>query len=96
MCADLVKIQIHTDGEPHTETVANLEDISPSGACLQLEVAVRKGADIDIVCSRCRLKGKVKYCRFVETGYDVGVCFQESESWSRERFEPKHLLDVPV
>jgi len=95
MCADLVKIQVQ-GCDPPMEMVANLEDISPSGACLQLEAAVRKGASIEIVCSKCRLKGKVKYCRYAEMGYDVGVQFDERESWDRQRFEPQHLLDIPI
>lgn len=96
MCSDLVKIVIPGVDGPPAETVANLEDISPSGACLQLEAAIRVGTDLEIVCSTCSLKGKVRYCRFVEIGYDVGVEFEAREAWDRRRFEPDHLLDVPV
>jgi hypothetical protein len=94
MCADLLKVRLPDEADPK-EFIANLEDISPSGACIQLEAALRDGANIEIVCSTCRLKGKVRYCRFVEIGYDVGVAFDERQSWSRERFEPKHLLELP-
>ena len=94
MCADLVKVHVH-DQAGRKELVANLEDISPSGACIQLETAIQSGADIEIVCSNCDLKGKVRYCRFVEIGYDVGIAFDEPQSWSREQFEPKHLLEIP-
>jgi hypothetical protein len=94
MCADLLKVRLPDEADPK-EFIANLEDISPSGACIQLEAALRGGANIEIVCSTCRLKGKVRYCRFVEIGYDVGVAFDERQSWSRERFEPKHLLELP-
>jgi RecJ-like exonuclease len=45
------------------EAIANLEDISRSGASVQLDEAVRLGADIEIVCSTCRFKGKVRNCR---------------------------------
>jgi hypothetical protein len=72
MCADLMKLIIKGGGNTHEETVANLEDISPSGACVQLETAIRMGTDVEIVCDSGRLKGKVRYCRFVELGYDVG------------------------
>ena len=90
MCADLVKIRVGAGGV--RKTIANLEDISPSGASLQLETAVRRGASIEIQCSKCRLRGKVRYCR-IETGYSVGVQFDHPGSWARNRFEPKHLLD---
>lgn len=96
LCADLVTVVIHGLGGPVEEAVANLEDISPSGACLQLEAAVGVGTDIEIVCSTCRLKGKVRHCRFVEIGYDVGVEFEPRAAWDPARFEPQHLLDVPV
>ena len=97
MCSELVKIV--TPGGVHSppaEAVANLEDISPSGACVQLEEAIRVGTDIEIVCSACSLKGKVRYCRFVEMGYDVGVEFEPQAAWDRQQFQPDHLLDVPV
>ena len=95
MCADLVKVRIQAANRVE-EAVANLEDISPSGACLQLEAATQEGADIEILCAGCRLKGKVKYCRFSTIGYDVGIAFDERRSWSKERYEPKHLLQLPT
>lgn len=97
MCADLVKVVAYDEGLPQQEgAIANLEDISPSGACVQLEAAIREGTDIEIICSACRLRGRVRYCRFVTIGYDVGISFDERESWSRQRFEPEHLLDLPA
>lgn len=96
MCSELVKIVTPSADGPPAEAIANLEDISPSGACVQLEEAIRVGADIEIVCSACSLKGKVRYCRFGEMGYDVGVEFEPEAAWDRQRFEPDHLLDVPV
>jgi hypothetical protein len=96
ICADLVKIQINTGRRRIQETVANLEDISPSGACLQLETAVQEGADIQILCSRCRLRGKVTYCQFSETGYRVGVAFHKPESWTLRRYALRHFLDVAL
>ena len=92
LCADLVKIQLRGSGRSPKRTVANLEDISPSGACLQVEQAILEGTDIEIVCSRCRLRGKVRYCQFVETGYNVGVQFDRPKSWNLKRFEPRHFL----
>ena len=94
MCSDLVKVRLHDGADPE-EFVANLEDISPSGACLLLEAALPDGASIEVISSTCRLKGKVRYCRFVEIGYVVGVAFDGWQSWSRERYEPQNLLELP-
>lgn len=94
MCADLVRVRIEDGGGAHEE-VANLEDISPSGACIQLEAAAREGADVEVFCGQCRLKGKVRYCRFVEVGYDVGVAFDRPRAWDPREYAPKHLLELP-
>ena len=48
------------------------------------------------MCWKCRLRGKVRYCRFAQIGYDVGIAFDERQSWSRKEFAPKHLLVIPV
>lgn len=95
MCADLVKIRIE-EAAGVREVVANLEDISPSGAGIQMEVAALEGAEVGILCASGRLNGKVRYCRFDELGFQVGIAFAERRSWTPKRFLPKHLLRVPV
>ena len=75
MCSELVNVLIRHQDHRLEEAIANLEDISPSGACVQLEMAVEIGADIEIVCSKCSFKGKVRNCRYFEGGYDIGVAF---------------------
>ena len=94
MCSELVNILIRHEDQTVQEAIANLEDISPSGACVQLDEAVRLGADIEIVCSTCRFKGKVRNCRFAGSLYDVGVAFDHPGAWDASRYEPAHLLLV--
>ena len=95
MCADLVTVRIQ-DAAGAREVIANLEDISASGACIQLEAAALEGADVEMICAKCRLRGKVRYCRFVTLGYDVGIAFDERRNWNRKRFALKHLLEIPA
>ena len=90
MCSDLVKVLI-----AGAERTANLEDISPSGACLQTEMEAPVGAEIEILCRDCRFKGLVRYCRFVDTGFDVGVQFAR-RAWDPSVYQPEHLLEVPM
>ena len=94
MCSELVNIVIHHEDQTVQEAIANLEDISRSGACVQLEKAIRLGADIEIVCSACKFKGKVRNCRYAGGGYDVGVAFDDPRAWDATRYEPAHLLPV--
>jgi hypothetical protein len=91
LCSDLIKIRV--EGAPPRELTANLEDISASGACLLLEEPLPLEARVCLLCHQCPLRGMVKYCVHNEIGYFVGVRFQAGEKWSRERYEPKHLLD---
>jgi hypothetical protein len=95
MCAHLVQVRIEDAGIV-LEGTGNLEDISPSGACIQLDAAAREGSDVEIICAQCKLRGKVRYCRFVEIGYDIGIAFEQPQSWQPERFTPRHLLQLPT
>src|ERR1035441_1856627 len=94
MCSELVKILIRYDDQTVREAIANLEDISPSGACVQLDEAVRLGVDIEIGCSTCRFKGKVGNCLVGCGPYDVGVPFDDPGAWDASRYQPAHLLLV--
>jgi hypothetical protein len=92
MCSDLVTAELENLGQT---MVANLEDISPSGACLEMEQAVPAGAKMVLDCSGCRFRGEVRYCVFNQTGYQVGLQLTECK-WSKENYEPQHLLDTPL
>ena len=94
MCSELVNILIRHEDQTVLEAIANLEDISPSGAGVQLDEAVRVGADIEIVCATWRFQGKVRNCRFAGSLYDVGVAFDDPGAWDPSRYEPAHLLPV--
>jgi hypothetical protein len=93
ICADLVNLDWNDRGP--RECVAVLEDISPRGACLQVErpipveiqATIRHGQNWSAHCW-------VKYCNFREIGYFVGLEFTDAEAWSRFEFRPQHLLDL--
>lgn len=93
LCADLVDIQWKDPNDRKRRGVANLEDISLSGACLQVDKPVPLGANIHITYPSGELSGKVKYCVFRDIGYFLGVEFDEGCRWSQEQFRPQHLLD---
>jgi len=90
-CSDLIKARL--EGAEPVELMANLEDISPSGACVQLEQPVAAGAGISLRLGRRRFNGRVMYCVHNEIGYFAGVRFDPGTKWSRKLYEPKHLLD---
>lgn len=93
LCADLVHIRWKDKGGKTRKSVANLEDISATGACLQMEMEVPQDTVIRITHPNGELAGSVKYCQFREIGYFVGIQFEEGGKWSMEEFRPQHLLD---
>jgi hypothetical protein len=94
MCADMVEVQWKDDAGRLRTCTALLEDISTSGACLQLDGPVSRGTTVEIEYRGGRLEGSVCYCFFRDIGYWVGVQFTPKTKWSRQQFRPRHLLDV--
>jgi hypothetical protein len=94
LCADVVEA-CWTDGNGETQRAnALLEDISPSGACLQFETAVPLGVNLTWSCSKQEFAGEVRYCAYREIGYFVGVQFDPRFKWSKKTYKPQHLLDL--
>jgi len=89
-CSDLIKVRLEAES---AELMANLENISPSGACVQFEQPVPAGARLCLVLGRHKFRGQVQYCVRNEIGYFAGVQFDAGRKWSRLIYEPKHLLD---
>lgn len=93
LCADLVKIEWRDKAGGLHSIVANLEDISLSGACLQIEEDIPLQTTVSLVHASGSLQGRVRYCVFKEIGYFLGVEFEPGHRWSSREFRPMHLLD---
>lgn len=93
LCADLVDVKWKDQTGRTRRGVANLEDISLSGACLQVDRPVPMGTSFRISYPSGELVGKVKYCVFREIGYFLGIEFDPGSRWSQRHFRPQHLLD---
>ncbi len=93
LCADMVEICWTAAGRRRRST-ALLEDISPHGACLQLEFELALGTEIVIAHGSVRMAGIVRYCVYREIGYFTGVEFEAGSEWSVSSFRPDHMLDL--
>ena len=93
LCADLVNIQWTDESGRTRRAIANLEDISLSGACLQLDQAIPLNTKLRISYPKGQMVGVVRYCVYREIGYFIGLQFQEGSGWSRKAFKPQHLFD---
>ena len=93
LCADLVDLQWKDKTGRTRRSIANLEDISLSGACLQVDRPIPLMTNIRITYPKGELVAKVKYCVFREIGYFLGVEFEDGCRWSQQSFKPQHMLD---
>jgi hypothetical protein len=93
LCADLVKIEWRDKNGTKQSLVANLEDISASGACLQMEAEIPLQSVVSVSYENGNFQGKVRYCLFKDIGYFVGIEFEPGYRWNAKQFKPMHLLD---
>lgn len=92
LCADLVKVQWKLEsGHSHSEW-AILEDISPSGACLDIEEFIPPETIVSLQFKGDACQARVKYCKFEKSNYILGVLFEQGYRWSRRKFKPEHLI----
>lgn len=93
LCADLVDVYWKDEKGKSHRAIANLEDISNSGACLQIDSPIPQQTSLLIHYPKGKLQGRVCYCLYREIGYFLGVEFEPGFRWSLRQFRPQHLLD---
>jgi len=93
LCAELVEVAWTDKTGRQRRRVANLEDISLSGICLQIENLVPEGTLLSMHYGDGELVGTVRYCAFRDNAYFLGIRFEEGCRWSTQHFRPQHLLD---
>jgi hypothetical protein len=92
LCADLVKIEWMPESGPMRSEWAILEDISSSGACLQVEEPILPGTILFLNFPDHRCQARIQHCDYGRMNYLLGVHFEKGYRWSRRRFKPEHLL----
>jgi hypothetical protein len=95
LCADLVEIRWKDKSGRGRKVTALLEDISASGACVQIDGPIPQNTIVKIMHPKGTLEGKVRYCVYRDIGYFVGLQFEPDSKWSRRQFQPQHMLDMP-
>lgn len=93
LCADFVEVEWRHENGRKCRTVANLEDISQSGACIQLDFAVPPETPVRLRRDRGDLDGVVRYCVYREIAYFLGIEFEPGQKWNERIFKPLHLFD---
>jgi hypothetical protein len=93
LCADVVRLT-RTDGKRLRTLEAVLEDISPLGACVQVEEEVPLGVEVELSAAGKSLRGVVSYCVYRDYGYFAGIHFHDQTHWSKGVFVPDHLTNL--
>ena len=93
LCAELVQLTYRDEAGRQRRRVANLEDISLCGVCLQMEARVPLETRVIVRYGDGELVGTVRHCSFRDTSYFLGIRFEEGCRWSTKHFRPEHLLD---
>ena len=93
LCADLVDVQWKDKQGRVRRAIANLEDISISGACLQVDAPIPLQTPIRISYPNGDLQGHVCYCVYRDIGYFLGIEFEPGYRWSLRQYRPQHLID---
>jgi hypothetical protein len=94
-CADVITIRWNDDTGQRRSEVAILDDISPVGACIGLNEGIAPETKVSLHYPKGQYQGKIKYCRYFELGYFLGVAFDKGYRWSKKDFEPSFLVEVP-
>lgn len=94
LCADMLDVSWRATTGQSGKAIALLEDISASGACLQLETAIPLASEIRWTSPKQEFTGHVRYCVYREIGYFIGVEFNSTIRWSTKRFKPQHMLNL--
>ena len=93
LCSDLIDISWKDKTGKSRHVVGNLEDISLSGACVQVDRPFPLNTPVRINHDNGELNGIVRYCVYREIGYFLGVEFDPGSRWSLRDFRPQHMLD---
>ena len=96
LCADLVDVRWRDKSGRTQRVTASLEDISATGAGVQLERPLTLGTRVAVSHPNGALTGSVRYCLFNKLGYFVGLEFDPGCGWDPADYRPRHLLDPRV
>jgi hypothetical protein len=93
LCAEFVEVEWRLQDGRKLRAMTSLEDISQSGACLQLEFAIPLQTPVCLHYAQGQLAGTIRHCVHREIGYFLGVEFEPGQEWNERSFKPQHLFD---
>lgn len=96
LCSELVRLTWQDHAGIDLVITGDLEAISPSQAWLQTDCPITESTSITIGYGPGELTGVVRACTPEDQVFGLRVELDSGTPWSRQRFNPKHLLDPTV
>ena len=94
LCSQMVTLQVQPKSGRLRKLAANLEEIWPSGACLQTDGRIPRLSRVRFACGGFEGRGKIVTRTFLKgLGYFVEVRFDRRCRWSEAHYRPEHLLN---
>ncbi len=93
LCAGLVEVRWSDEHGFPCEAVANLDDVSPGGACLLVDCRIPPGTRIAVGHLICQVEAETRYCRPSELGWVVGAQFLTGKTPGIRACSPEHCVD---
>jgi hypothetical protein len=93
LCAGLVDVRWPDENGYPCETVANLDNLSPDGACLLVDSPIPAGTRIAIGHLICQVEAEIRYCSASELGWVVGAQFLTGKTPGIRACNPSHSVD---
>ena len=91
LCADLVEVCWYDRTGHSRSTMANLEEVSPHGVHLVVDVALPPGTDLVFRMKRGDMTATVRDCRHEpDFGFAVAAQLPKKHRW---KSQPRHLFD---
>src|ERR1044071_9709809 len=81
-CAELVSVQFKDSRGRKRKVVANLEDISTSGAGVQLSRPIPANTRVTVQSTSRVYRAVTAWCRRQPDGYHAGLKFTKESKWS--------------
>lgn len=93
MCSDFVQIAWADDRGRRVSNIGLLEDVSPEGLCINLNLPIPVGRQVHLHTKGFEGEAEVCHCELAEYGYLLGLEFADGCCWEPERWRPKHLYN---
>ena len=94
MCSDFGQIAWLDQRGRRISCLGLIEDVSPDGLCLNLELPGPASATVHLHTKGFEGEARVCYCELGDSGYLIGLEFVNGCAWDRNKWRPRHLLSA--